>query len=132
MNRAADWLDSRARLTPAKQAAYEVSTGLRLTYAELNRRANRLAAHLQKIGAGPGQRIALLAPNSLAYLEMLFAAAKTGAVFVPLTYRFSHSELVYVLEDCTPQLLVVQEPYIGAAEGLLQDAAVPHVLRPDD
>jgi fatty-acyl-CoA synthase len=132
MNRAADWLDSRARLTPAKHAVFEVSTGLRLTYAELNQRANRLAAHLQKIGAGPGQRIALLAPNSLAYLEMLFAAAKTGAVFVPLNYRFSHSELVYVLQDCTPQLLVVQEPYIGVAEGLLQDAAVPHVLRPDD
>ncbi|ARU62891.1 long-chain fatty acid--CoA ligase [Tumebacillus avium] len=120
------WLEGRARLTPAKTAVVEAGTGLRLTYAELNRRVGRLAAWMQQNGIAPGDRVALLAPNSAAYLELLFAAGRTGAVFVPLNYRFSDKELAYVLEDCSPKLLVCSDRYAEAGEKL--QARVPITL----
>lgn len=123
-----DWLASRARLTPSKLAAVEVSTGLRLSYRDFDTRVNRLAGFLQRMGIGQGDRVALLAPNSVPYLEMLFAAGKIGAIFVPLNYRFSIGELSYVLNDCTPQLLLYYEEYGDTAEALRQLVAVPSWL----
>jgi fatty-acyl-CoA synthase len=123
-----DWLASRARLTPTREAIVEVSTGLRLTYAELNRRVNRLASALQRLGASRGERIALLAPNAVCYLELLFAAAKTGTVFVPLNYRFSVPELTYVLNDCQPFLLVVHDQFADVGHALLPHTNIPNVL----
>ncbi|ASS75307.1 long-chain fatty acid--CoA ligase [Tumebacillus algifaecis] len=124
------WLEGRARLTPAKTAVVEAGTGLRLTYAELHLRVNRLASWMQQQGIGPGDRIALLAPNSASYLELLFAAGKTGAVFVPLNYRFSHAELTYVLADCTPKLLVCYDRFAAAGERL--SGLVPLILAQDE
>ncbi|WP_040392771.1 AMP-binding protein, partial [Effusibacillus pohliae] len=48
-------------------------------------------------------------------------------VFVPLNYRFAVPELAYVLTDCTPVLLVYEEPYAAAAAELVRQAAVQHV-----
>lgn len=106
-----DWLASRARLTPSKLAIVEVSTGLRLTYQDFYMRVNRLAGYLKQTGINKGDRIALLAPNSVYYLELLFAAGTIGAIFVPLNYRFSTPELAYVISDCTPGLLVYHEDF---------------------
>jgi fatty-acyl-CoA synthase len=106
-----DWLSCRARLSPDKLAVVEVRRSLRLSYRELEMRATRAARFLKEQGVRRGERVALLAPNSVAYLELLFAAEKLGAIFVPLNYRFSEPELEYVLQDCTPQVLVVEEPY---------------------
>lgn len=128
MNPVTDWLASRARLTPTREAVVEVVTGLRLTYAELDRRVNRLATALQRLGAGQGDRIALLAPNAVCYLEMLFAAAKTGTVFVPLNHRFSVPELVDVLRDCSPHLLVVHDAFSEVGQAVSSKVNIPNVL----
>uniref|UniRef100_UPI00036A20A8 acyl-CoA synthetase n=1 Tax=Effusibacillus pohliae TaxID=232270 RepID=UPI00036A20A8 len=125
--RASDWLASRARLTPGKLAVVEASSGLRLTYEQLQRRVSALAGCLRQLGVGKGDRIALLANNSVKHFDLLFAAGKIGAVFVPLNYRFAVPELAYVLTDCTPVLLVYEEPYAAAAAELVRQAAVQHV-----
>ncbi|PWK15714.1 acyl-CoA synthetase [Tumebacillus permanentifrigoris] len=128
MRRATDWLQSRARLTPHKLALVEVETGLRLTYEQFNVRAGRLAGYLQQHGVVRGDRVALLAPNSTSYLELLFACAKIGALFVPLNYRFSTPELAYVLNDCAPKVLVYFEPYANLAHDLAARVPVPLLL----
>lgn len=118
-----DWLQSRTRLTPDKTAVVELRSGLRLSYAEMERRACRLAGHLQRAGVGTGDRVALLAANSAAHLELLFACGKIGAVFVPLNTRFSQAELRYVLADCRPGVLVFGAEFREKARELVERVA---------
>lgn len=120
-----DLLESRTRLTPAKLALVEISTGMRLTYQELSARVNRLAGCLKRLGVEKGDRIALLAPNSAVHLETLFAAGKLGAIFVPLNYRFAVAELAYVINDCAPKVVVFANKYAAAAAELAQHVSVP-------
>ncbi|HEU4963200.1 MAG TPA: long-chain fatty acid--CoA ligase [Bacilli bacterium] len=128
--RAADWLQSNARLRPDKAAVVDVRSGLRLTYAELDRRASRLAGALQRSGVEQGDRVALLAPNSVSHLELLFACGKVGALFVPLNMRFSQAELLYVLEDCQPRMLVFDEGFARQAQELATRYAAARLLAP--
>lgn len=103
---AADLLSSRARLTPDREALLELETDRRYTYAELNARANRAANWLLASGVGAGDRISILAHNSVVYLDLFYGAAKIGAVFAPLNWRLVAQELVYIVNDCTPRLLI--------------------------
>lgn len=78
---------------------------VRLTYAEFNRRVNRLANALQQRGVEKGQRIATLLPNCLELLEVYWAAAKTGAVVVPLSPMLLGTGLASLLKDSDAVLL---------------------------
>ena len=78
----------------------------RLTYAELNVRACRLANALADAGARKGDRVAVLLHNCHQVIEAFFAAAKIGAVFVPINFRLSEPEINQVLADCTAKVLI--------------------------
>jgi long-chain acyl-CoA synthetase len=86
-----------------------------LTYSELDERSSRLANGLLELGVGEGLRIAYLGRSAPQVVELLFAAAKVGAVLVPLNWRLSPSELDAVLEDSRAPLLVVAPPYLELA-----------------
>ncbi len=103
---AAHLLRDRAALTPDREALVELASGRHYTYAELDARANR-AAHLLRtaFGVRAGDRVAVLAHNSAAFVELFCAASKLGAVLVPLNWRLAAAELAYVLADCTPVVL---------------------------
>jgi fatty-acyl-CoA synthase len=91
---AAELLSKRAELTPDRVALVEVETGCRYTYAELNARANRLANFLRdKLGVQPGDRVAILAKNSVVYLDLLYGLPKIGAIFAPFNWRLTAHEL---------------------------------------
>ena len=79
-----DLLSERARVTPDRLAVVSVETGERLTYAELNARAERAAATLTTM-LNPGDRFGLLSHNSIEFLELFFAAGKAGVIVVPLS-----------------------------------------------
>lgn len=76
------------------------------TYAELERRASRLAATLQREGLRAGDRVALLADNHLAHVDLLFAAAKCGVIAVPLNPRLGPREAAQLLDCAQPQHLL--------------------------
>jgi len=79
----ADILTKRALLTPSREALIELATGVHYTYAELNQRANRAANFLsEKYGVGKGDRVSILAYNSVAYLDLLFGVGKLGAILI--------------------------------------------------
>jgi len=81
---AADLLTGRARLTPDREALYELHTNRRFTYDQLNRRANRAANFLQgQLGVGKGDRVSILAQNGLVYLDLFYGLAKIGAILAP-------------------------------------------------
>jgi fatty-acyl-CoA synthase len=99
-----DLLSERARVTPDRTALVYVETGERLTYAELNARAERAAATLQELGIEPGDRFGLLAFNCPEFLEFFFAAGKIGTIVVPLSTRATAHELKHIVDDCGMKL----------------------------
>ena len=75
-------IDAQSARTPDADAlAFE---GERLTYRELERRANALAAHLRGLGAGPEARVGLCVERSLEMVVALLAVLKSGAAYVPI------------------------------------------------
>ncbi len=96
----------RAELTPDRVAFHEIEGGRQLTYAEVDRRANRCAEMLAARGIGRGDRIAILCHNSATFFEILFGCAKAGVVLVPLNWRQTASELTPIVQDCRPRLML--------------------------
>ncbi|ROO89636.1 non-ribosomal peptide synthase protein (TIGR01720 family)/amino acid adenylation domain-containing protein [Actinocorallia herbida] len=76
----------------------------RLTYAELESAADRLARRLLDRGAGPGELVALALPRSAELITAIVAAGKTGAAYVPLDPAYPAERLRYMLDDCRPLL----------------------------
>jgi len=67
------------------------------TYAELDAQANRIANLLLSLGAGPGQKVLWCGPNSPQVVAVMSAARKIGAIAVPLNYRLTPEEALYVI-----------------------------------
>ncbi|MCW5657027.1 MAG: AMP-binding protein [Burkholderiaceae bacterium] len=80
--------------------------GERVTHAQYAARVARLATGLAGAGVGRGDRLALLAHNGLACVDVLGAAARLGAIVVPVNWRLSADEVAHVIADTTPRLLV--------------------------
>ncbi|WEP00541.1 amino acid adenylation domain-containing protein (plasmid) [Streptomyces sp. FXJ1.172] len=114
----AELIEAQAARTPTAPAV--VSGDLRLTYAELNARANRLARLLVGAGVGPQDRVAVLLDRSVELVVALLAVLKTGAAYVPVDPAYPADRLSYVLEDCAPALVLAST---GTAAALPGDAA---------
>jgi len=70
---------------------------LRLNYASFFDRCDRWSAALQRLGIGPGDRVAYIAPNTHAQLESFYAVPQIGGVLVPLNYRLTADDFAYLL-----------------------------------
>lgn len=88
-------LDRKASLVPDKQAV--VFGANSYNYRELNETVDALTAALYSLGVRRGERIALNLPNWPEFVISYFAAAKLGAVIVPLNTKLSESEVAYIL-----------------------------------
>lgn len=115
-----DWLDTRAKMTPAAAAIGDEDSDHAWTYEEVNDRAKAIAAWLQKQGVEKGDRVALLAPNGISYFDLLFACGKIGAIFVPLNWRLSADELAYIIRDAGPKLLAFHSKFTKEAAMIWQ------------
>ncbi len=105
----AGWVASWANWTPGKAALrFE---GREVSYAELEQRVGSVAAWLRASGVLSGDRVAYLGPNSPELLELLFACARVGAIFVPLNNRMPPSELRVFVEATRPRLLVAVQGF---------------------
>ncbi len=86
----------------------------RVTFAELDRRASRLANALVAEGQAFGDRIALYLPNGAELVEAMAAVARSGGIIVPISTRLTTNEVRYIFEDCEPAF-VFFAPEFGAA-----------------
>jgi acyl-CoA synthetase (AMP-forming)/AMP-acid ligase II len=100
------WIERRAEIGPNRPAI--ISGSATYTYAELANRVRRLANGLRNLGVQRGDRVAWLGPNHAAFLELLFATGKLGAVLSPVNHRLDSSVVAYVLEDSSPSIAVVE------------------------
>jgi acyl-CoA synthetase (AMP-forming)/AMP-acid ligase II len=85
--------------------------GQETTYRELDERANRVANGLRTITPANQVRVALLDKNSDAFFEVLFGAARSGAVLAPVNWRLAPSEVAYILNDAAAEVLFVGEEF---------------------
>jgi acyl-CoA synthetase (AMP-forming)/AMP-acid ligase II len=99
MNNIGNLLTQRARLNPNAEAFVDGQTRERLSFRDLDRRANRAANLFLAQGFVAGERIALMARNSAEFVEIYFALAKIGVVCVPLNWRLAAEELQFIVED---------------------------------
>lgn len=90
----------------------------RVTWGELHSRSNRVADALRRAGVGAGDRIALLDKNGCEYFELLFGAAKLGAVLVAINWRLTAGEVEYIVVDAQARLFVCAAEFAGLAAGL--------------
>jgi long-chain acyl-CoA synthetase len=97
-------VDSAASTNPERQAL--VCGAVRLNWAEVMQRSQRIAAGFRKLGLKRGDRVALLLGNRIEFPLILFAAAHQGLVTVLLGTRQQKPEIAYVLGDCGAKLLI--------------------------
>ena len=92
-----DFLEQSAARLPGKVAL--VCEGQRLTYAQLDDMANRVAHTLMEMGVRRGDRVGLYLDNSVQLVVGVFAVAKAGAVFVVVNPTMKRDKLLYVLNN---------------------------------
>lgn len=109
-----DWLQRAAEHSPEHIAMEDIATAERLSYAAFDRRVGRIAWSLRE-RFQPGDRIAILAQNCFAHLELLFASARAELILVPLNWRLAAAELRQIVHDCQPSLLICEPDFAAAA-----------------
>lgn len=83
--------------------------GRRMTFGELDASVARLASGLHRADLRAGDRLAYIGRNSVAYFELLFAAARLGAIMVPISWRATSAEMDILVQDCRPRLIFAQD-----------------------
>jgi long-chain acyl-CoA synthetase len=112
-------LESSARRTPGKVAL--ILDDIKLRYAEVNGAANKIANGLVNLGVKPGDKVALMLPNTPHFVLCYYAILKVGATVVPMNVLFKRHEVEYHLGDSDSVALIVWEGFLGeAAEGFAQ------------
>jgi fatty-acyl-CoA synthase len=102
---------------------------LRLTYAQFLDRCDRWSSALQQLGVRQGDRVAYLAPNTHAQLESFYAVPQIGAVLVPLNYRLTPDDFVYLINHSGARVVCVQADYLAAVDSIRsQLPAVEHFV----
>jgi fatty-acyl-CoA synthase len=98
------WIARRASATPQDVALVHGNT--RLTYAQFDARIRATAAHLAGLGIGVGDRIAFHGHNEPAALQTLFAAARLGAIWVPVHPARPSGDVRFILDDADARVVV--------------------------
>jgi fatty-acyl-CoA synthase len=117
------WIERHAERAGDRLAL--VDGARRLDYATLQLRILRAAEVLRAAGVSRGERLAILAANRSAYIEALFAAARLGAIAVPINTRLVAREIRFLLSDCAPRAILCEaglEPTVHEAARGLPDA----------
>lgn len=109
------WLPSHASFRPEKTALICADTGQRLSYRELFEQSLAACKALKTQGVGAGDRVALFAQNDIRFFPLFFAAARLGAITVPLNWRLSAPELEQILADCDPKVLYIDSSFEAEA-----------------
>jgi acyl-CoA synthetase (AMP-forming)/AMP-acid ligase II len=127
-----DTLSAYAKSQPDKPGVIDDrpdGTVVTWTYAELEAQSNRVANLLRSLGAGPGAKVLWCGPNSPEVVAVMNATRKIGAVAVPLNYRLTQEEALYVINHSDARVAYVDRehvPLFAALRGQLEK--VRHII----
>lgn len=102
--------------------------GRAVTYGQLERESTAFAAALAELGAGKGDRVALLLPNCPQFVVAQFGAWKAGAIVVPLNPIYSERELEQVITATGARIVVALTPFYERIKRIQATAGVRHVI----
>ncbi|GAA3075783.1 hypothetical protein GCM10020000_71330 [Streptomyces olivoverticillatus] len=131
----ADLFESVVGMVPGRQALVHLAlpgdgAERRLTYAQLDAAADRLAGHLYDSGVRPGAHVGLHLYNGVEYLQSLFACLKIRAVPVNVNYRYVEDELAYLYDDADLVALVFDASFTARVAAALPRAPqLRHLVR---
>ena len=100
----------------------------KITYSEFNSTVNKVANAFQKMGVGKGDMVALMIPNSPAFLYMWMALNKLGAVEVPINVAFKENEIEYILKHSGAAGIAIHEDYYPIFKRIKKDC-LPNLKR---
>ncbi|GAA0656561.1 long-chain-fatty-acid--CoA ligase [Salarchaeum japonicum] len=115
-----DFLD-RARDYYGDREGVVGADGSRFTYGEFGERVDAFAAALQARGITPGDRVAVVDPNTHYHLEAAFGAMSAGAIHVPLNYRLTPDDYEYLLTDSGADVVFADYEYAEKVEAVRDD-----------
>lgn len=104
------------KLYPEREAV--VDGELQLTYEQFFTRCDRWSAALQALGVKQGDRVAYIAPNTHAQLESFYAVPQTGAILVPVNYRLTADDFVYLINHSGSKIVCAHSDYLDAIDGI--------------
>ena len=116
-------VERQAAATP--DAIALVSDGQRLTYTELNARANRIAHRLIGLGVKPDQRVGLCAERSVELIAGMLGILKAGGAYVPLDPAYPADRLAYMVEDSRPVAVLTQAALADTVRAWLGSSPAP-------
>src|SRR4029434_627178 len=111
------------KLYPEREAV--VDGDLRLSYEQFFDRCDAWSAALQAFGVQQGDRVAYIAPNTIAQLESFYAVPQIGAVLVPLNYRLIADDFASLITHSGARIVCVHSDYLEAVESIR--AQLPNV-----
>jgi fatty-acyl-CoA synthase len=91
---------------------------IRLTYNQFFERCNRWSSALQNLGIQPCDRVAYIAPNTHAELESFYSIPQIGAIVVPINYRLSASEFLYIINHSGARIVCVHIDYLETVDSI--------------
>lgn len=112
----ADLFEAAVDEWPDRQ--YIVDERTARTFAEMDRRANRLAHHLAKQGVQPGDHVGIYALNRVEWVEALWAIFKIRAVWININYRYVEDELAYLFGNADLRYLIVEPEFAERARAV--------------
>ena len=114
-----------AALTPSRVALVDAASSARISFAQLDEQVRRSANALLGLGAKKGDRIAVLAGNAAEHMILFFACARVGLIIQPLNWRLAATELVRILDDSEPFVVITQDRFATLACVLERDSKAP-------
>ena len=111
--------ERNARFYPHKAAV--IGSEVKISHAQFYDRVKRLGNFILSAGLGKGDRVAVLSYNCHQYLELYFACTGIGTPVVPLNFRYSPSELLYVIRDSGARMIFYACEYAGSIDVLKQN-----------
>src|SRR5437868_1739303 len=89
-----------------------------MTYEQFLDRCDRWSATLEQLGVRQGDRVAYIAPNTHAQLESFYAVPQIGAVLVPINYRLTPDDFIYLINHSGAKIVCVHSDYLAAVESV--------------
>src|SRR5215217_2073306 len=111
------------KLYPEREAV--VAGDLRLSYEQFFDRCDAWSAALQALGVKQGDRVAYIGPNTHAQLESFYGVPQIGAVLVPLNYRLTADDFVYLINHSGSRMICADRDYLGPIESIREQ--IPNV-----
>jgi len=109
-------------------AVIMANSGDRLTYRELDENSNRLAHLLRDQGLQRGERIALFMENQIRYMEIVWAALRSGLYVTPINSFLTSDEVAYIVDDCDAKVLLTSRAKSEVAAGI-DMSSTPNIER---